>query len=46
MIKSRNQTSHTYNRATADEIVRNILDRYYGLFQAFLEKMTDLSEAV
>lgn len=46
MIKSRNQTSHTYNRATADDIVRNILDRYYVLFQAFLEKMTTLSEAV
>jgi len=46
MIKSRNQTSHTYNRATADEIVRNVLDRYHGLFQAFLEKMTAMSEAV
>lgn len=46
MIKSRNQTSHTYNRATADEIVRNILYRYYGLFEAFLEKMTALSKTV
>jgi nucleotidyltransferase substrate binding protein (TIGR01987 family) len=46
MIKSRNQTSHTYNRATADEIVRNILDRYYGLFEEFLKKMTALAEAV
>ena len=46
MIKSRNQTSHTYNRATADAIVRNILGRYYGLFEAFLERMTALAETV
>ncbi len=46
MIKSRNQTSHTYNRATAEEIARNILDRYYGLFEAFLKRMTTLAETV
>lgn len=46
MIKSRNQTSHTYNRATAEAIVRNILDRYHGLFEAFLARMTTLAETV
>lgn len=46
MLKSRNQTSHTYNRATAEAIVRHILDRYCGLFQRFLEKMAALAEAV
>lgn len=45
MIKSRHQTSHTYNRATADDIAHNILDRYFDLFQRFLVKMTTLSEA-
>jgi len=28
MINSRNQTSHTYNEGTADEIVKNIQDTY------------------
>lgn len=46
MIKSRNQTSHTYNRATADAIVRSILDRYHPLFQHFLEKLTELAATV
>lgn len=43
MIKSRNQTSHTYNRGTADEIAQKITGLYFDLFQAFLEKMTKLS---
>lgn len=34
MIKSRNRTSHTYNKNVADEIVGKILNDY---FQAFLE---------
>lgn len=46
MIKSRNQTSHTYNRATADEIVNKIVTRYHGLFETFLEKMTAQSESL
>lgn len=35
MIKSRNQTLHTYNQAVADEIARLILERYAPLFEAF-----------
>lgn len=42
MIKSRNQTSHTYNQAIANEIVDNITQRYYPCFQAFLNKMQEL----
>ncbi|HBD9350665.1 TPA: nucleotidyltransferase substrate binding protein [Legionella pneumophila] len=44
MIKSRNQTSHTYNQSVADEIVKNIINSYHSSFQAFLEKMQGLKE--
>lgn len=44
MIKSRNQSSHTYNEDTAKEIVQNISEWYYGLFVAFKEKMTSLQQ--
>jgi len=43
MIKSRNQTSHTYNEVTAEEIVFKIKDSYYALFQEFQTKMKALS---
>ncbi|MBL9179335.1 MAG: nucleotidyltransferase substrate binding protein [Verrucomicrobiaceae bacterium] len=33
MIKSRNQTSHTYNQETADEIVALIIASYYPEFE-------------
>ena len=39
MIKSRNQTSHTYNKAIADEITAQIQTAYYPAFKAFIEKM-------
>lgn len=42
MIKSRNQSSHTYNEEIAEEIIENILSRYYQLFIAFKEKMESL----
>ncbi len=42
MIRSRNQTSHTYNQAVADEITRFILQRYHPLFRDFLAKMQAL----
>ncbi len=32
MIQSRNKTSHTYNRETAEEIVTAVTTRYYKLF--------------
>ncbi|MDP3559350.1 MAG: nucleotidyltransferase substrate binding protein [Legionellaceae bacterium] len=42
MIKSRNQTSHTYNPSVADEITYQILHYYYACFQAFQHKMQAL----
>ena len=43
MIKSRNQTSHTYNRKIADEIVERILLSYSPLFQTFSRRLTELA---
>jgi nucleotidyltransferase substrate binding protein (TIGR01987 family) len=45
MIKSRNQSSHTYNKETADQIAGLVVDNYFSLFQAFVAKMTELSDA-
>lgn len=45
MIKSRNQSTHTYNEATALEIVQKILTLYYGLFLEFKNKMGTLAES-
>lgn len=42
MIKSRNQTSHTYQQKIADEIAGYIVERYYPQFQQFLQKMNSL----
>lgn len=42
MIKSRNETSHTYNEEVAEEIVFKIRDQYHQLFVALeleLEKL-------
>ncbi len=39
MLKSRNDTSHTYNEHTADEIYSKIVQTYQPLFIAFAEKM-------
>lgn len=43
MIKSRNLTSHAYNKKIADEIVEKILTLYKSEFDAFLEKMESLN---
>lgn len=40
MIKSRNQTSHTYNQSVADSIVERILTLYFQLFQSFYDRMS------
>lgn len=37
MIKSRNQSSHTYHEDTADEISAAILSQYHGAFAALEE---------
>jgi len=42
MIKSRNQTSHTYNEETVMEIAEAITDRYFSEFQNFLQLFTNL----
>jgi len=42
MLKSRNQTSHTYNQETASEIARKIKDWYFDLFIDFENKMKSL----
>lgn len=42
MIRSRNQTSHTYQQKIADEIAGYIVERYYPLFLRFLQKMDSL----
>lgn len=42
MLKSRNQTSHTYNQETADEICRAIHGSYYQLFVRLEEKLAGL----
>lgn len=39
MIKSRNETSHTYNEETAEEIIQKIITVYHPLFLDFLRKM-------
>jgi nucleotidyltransferase substrate binding protein (TIGR01987 family) len=42
MIQSRNQSSHTYNKATALALVDRITQRYAALFQAFESRMEGL----
>ncbi len=42
MIKARNQTSHTYNTAVAEKIVRDILERFYPAFANMTQKFIAL----
>ncbi|MDR3606842.1 MAG: nucleotidyltransferase substrate binding protein [Oligoflexia bacterium] len=44
MIRSRNQTSHTYNQAVASEIIEKTTGDYLPEFQAFFKKMIELSK--
>ncbi|MDR6860606.1 nucleotidyltransferase substrate binding protein [Variovorax guangxiensis] len=44
MIQSRNQSSHTYNRATATALAQRITDRYAALFEAFARRMEALRD--
>ncbi len=43
MIKSRNQSLHTYNRATADTLVEVVVEQYAMLFRAFAQRMEKLA---
>ncbi len=45
MIKSRNQSSHTYNQNVADEIVEKIINLYHSLFLDFLHHMQGLKDS-
>lgn len=42
MIKSRNQSSHTYNETVANAICEKILNLYHPLFAVFESKMLHL----
>jgi nucleotidyltransferase substrate binding protein (TIGR01987 family) len=42
MIKSRNKTSHTYNKAVANEIVDKITQSYFKAFSDLRVKMASL----
>ncbi len=42
MIKSRNQSSHTYNEAVVKEIKTKIITQYFSLFNEFKTKLTSL----
>lgn len=42
MLKSRNQTSHTYNQTLAQEITEKIIDDYFPACKAFQMKMESL----
>jgi nucleotidyltransferase substrate binding protein (TIGR01987 family) len=39
-IASRNKTSHTYDAATADALLRAITECYHGLFNSFETRMS------
>ena len=45
MIKGRNQTSHTYDEATANEIVAAVTDAYFDEFKKLEQSLTQLKEA-
>ena len=42
MLKSRNKTSHTYNKETAEEICQAVKDIYYSLFQQLESRLDRL----
>ena len=44
MIKSRNQSTHTYNEEVADELQNRIIHNYYNLFFSFKNKMQSLHD--
>lgn len=42
MIKSRNQSSHTYNQSVADMVAERVIVNYFPLFVAFAERMESM----
>ena len=45
MIKSRNQSSHTYNQSVAEAIAALVIERYFPLFKAFETQMRQIESA-
>lgn len=45
MIRSRNQSSHTYNLEQAQAIARDVIARFYPAFSALNERFTGLAAA-
>jgi nucleotidyltransferase substrate binding protein (TIGR01987 family) len=45
MIKSRNQSTHTYNESIVLEITGKIVTVYYSLFKSFEKKMLEIKNA-
>lgn len=45
MIRSRNLSSHTYNRQVAEQVATSILTVYYPLFAAFEQRMLALRKS-
>lgn len=43
MIKARNLSSHTYNTATAEEIVKDILTRFYPAFERLAGRFASMA---
>ena len=46
MIKSRNDTSHTYNEGTANEIFSHIIKKYLPAFHLFRQKMETIKGGI
>lgn len=46
MIKSRNQSSHTYNQEIADEIAGNVILVYFRLFVEFEQRMQAFTDGL
>lgn len=44
MIKSLNQTAHTYNESVANEIAGKIVAQYHDLFQQLQKHMQELAD--
>lgn len=44
MIKARNESSHTYNESTADQIATDITDRFFPAFEKMAQAFSSLYE--
>ncbi|MEM1973812.1 MAG: nucleotidyltransferase substrate binding protein [Thermoplasmata archaeon] len=42
MISARNLTSHTYNERVVEELLKEIIDIYYGEFKKLLDKFINM----